>query len=1492
MVTTDLISQFVTSGSLVFDVGANIGQKIDSYLAREAKIVCFEPQPNCVAILNQKYQNHPNVTIVNKGLAEKPGEMKLSVCDDANVLSTFADHWKTGRFSHVNWEDTILVEVTTLDQMIQQWGKPYFCKIDVEGFEYQVLKGLSQSIPYLCFEFTAEFLDEAKRCVAHLQQLGYKQFNFATGEEQKLTLTDWVSAEDLFAAIIGCNDSLLWGDIYAKYEHQPEQEHQPSVTSSNPEMVASGEIEIIHRYISDGQVVFDVGAYIGDWTKEVAKTASNLEIHLFEPNPNAYQNLLQNFNHISTPQTKLIPQNMGVSCQEGVKTFYRYGSLPVLSTLYRRVAVEEQGLQSPEAFTILTTTLDQYCKRQDIKRINYLKIDVEGGELDVLFGAEELLKAGRIDYIQFEYGGTYLDANITLKQVFEYLQQFRYSIFKIKPNQLEHIPEFTSEHETFAFSNFLAINERFHCPAYQGQNGMLDIQKLCQQYNIPPRGVIHIGAHEGYEVNSYQAMGVEKVLFIEANPTVFERLQQNVAQFENVQAVNYAIAHENGTINLRVTSFDQSSSILPLKHHQDIYPGVVETHQVTVASRTLDTLLSELGLNPADFNILNIDIQGAELLALQGANNWLQYVDAINTEVNYKELYEGCALIDELDRFLEQYGFERVATITPHHPDWGDAFYVKKPVITASLLGEANFGRLGNQIFQYAFLKLYALDHNLRVETPAWIGQYLFGHNDPFVLNPLAGVHEQQQPYQLSESTILNAKTPFKNVDFQGYFQLHTQYHARHKDYFCSLFKPVPAIETLLQEALQKLRLKGKTVVGLHLRRGDYQVVSRVVPYLTVVPNQWYQEWLKGLWETLDEPVLFIASDEVDMVIGDFSDYNPITIHDLGIDLPQAPYYPDFYILSQCDVLAISNSTFSFAAAMLNERCKFFFRPHLQQKKLIPFDPWNSEPLLRDIPDIPFISESPDKVEIKEVVKYPLDTNLLWGYSIDAPVSGHKVCANKVLIGGWIIGKQATAIKVDLICDQEVIREIPVRQYRSDVAQVFSGVPDAAKSGYVTVLNVEGKLLNSDLHLEAVLADQTRVPLGQIKFQPTPSEWNEFQDKIYYDVPPQKREKCQLSICAIMKNEAPYLIEWLEFHKLVGVERFYLYNNNSTDNTLDLIQPYVQSGEVILHDWPVIPGQIPAYEHCLARYSNESDWMAFIDLDEFLFPTEQDNLKDVLKEFEQAAAVGVNMLYFGSSYHEYKPDALQTESYTKRSDNEFYGNRYIKSIVRPEQVLRPNCPHFFITSDPERGVLTENQEILGGSVADRVSINKLRINHYYTRSRQEMKEKLMRGDAIFVQKNWEVIQSRDRNELEDLTIQRFVPQLRKAVDSAISRSKIAQVLIEKWRLQTGLYRLQTELETLQMKLHETQTQQPTLLEASEQFQTQLKEKQEHLESTQSQLQQVQQQLTTTQAELYKTKEELERSQAQFDEVLAELEETHLQLHQCQQSQADQSAPVQ
>jgi len=262
-----------------------------------------------------------------------------------------------------------------------------------------------------------------------------------------------------------------------------------------------------------------------------------------------------------------------------------------------------------------------------------------------------------------------------------------------------------------------------------------------------------------------------------------------------------------------------------------------------------------------------------------------------------------------------------------------------------SSLGSHGFG---NQIFQYAFLKTYARIHNLSVESPSWLGTYLFGHNDPPVTRILPEIYFDSD--SRDKATLERLDAIQHDVDIRGFFQFHTSFYAHYKDYFRSLFQPVPALANRFSLLYETLRSRGKTAIGIHIRRGDYAQANH--RYLNITPTEWYLEWLRGFWETLEEPVLFIASDEPENVLTDFAAYNPVTYIDLDPTLTPdvfcAGFYVDFYLLSRCNAVAISNSTFSYAACMLNETGVIFARPHLPTRKLVPFDPWNSEVLLRD----------------------------------------------------------------------------------------------------------------------------------------------------------------------------------------------------------------------------------------------------------------------------------------------------------------------------------------------------------------------------------------------------------------------------------------------------------------------------------------------------------------------------------------------------------------
>ncbi len=206
---------------------------------------------------------------------------------------------------------------------------------------------------------------------------------------------------------------------------------------------------------------------------------------------------------------------------------------------------------------------------------------------------------------------------------------------------------------------------------------MLDLAALFARYQLEARGVVHVGAHEGQELPVYRGMGFRFVLLVEANPAVFARLQASFAADPGVELAQCALGEIDGLADLRLTTFDQSSSLLPLKLHREVYPDIAECGVLSVPARRLDSLLAERPGGAADFNLLVVDVQGAELLVLRGAEGSLAGFDAVLSEINFAELYEGCALAPDLDAFLAERGFRRVATACFDHSTWGDALYLR-----------------------------------------------------------------------------------------------------------------------------------------------------------------------------------------------------------------------------------------------------------------------------------------------------------------------------------------------------------------------------------------------------------------------------------------------------------------------------------------------------------------------------------------------------------------------------------------------------------------------------------------------------------------------------------------------------------------------------------------------------------------------------------------------------------------------------------------------
>ncbi|MCX6066448.1 MAG: glycosyltransferase family 92 protein [Chloroflexi bacterium] len=216
-----------------------------------------------------------------------------------------------------------------------------------------------------------------------------------------------------------------------------------------------------------------------------------------------------------------------------------------------------------------------------------------------------------------------------------------------------------------------------------------------------------------------------------------------------------------------------------------------------------------------------------------------------------------------------------------------------------------------------------------------------------------------------------------------------------------------------------------------------------------------------------------------------------------------------------------------------------------------------------------------------------------------------------------------------------------------------------------------------------------------------------------------------LNLCLICKDENDYLPEWLDYHILMGVDRFYIYDNGSQVSLRETLKEYIEYGWVIVVDIPGKAMQLYFYDHCLQTFGAYTYWLGFIDLDEFLVPKTSLNLKELLKDYEAFGGLAVSSLFFGSNGHQIRPAKGQIASYTRRTHETFKENELVKCIIQPRMVLFPNSPHDFSFKD---GAWCVNEGFLrvDGQYFPNYT-NKIQLNHYFCRSEQEIELKMSRG---------------------------------------------------------------------------------------------------------------------------------------------------------------------
>ena len=214
--------QFIPTGALVFDVGANMGNRAKVFSKLGAVVVAVEPQTSCADFLVCVFQKTPNFHLIRKALGASVGQAEMLV-SDAHVISSLSPDWvrtvtASGRFAecHRGWNRKETVLIDTLDNLIRQYGPPAFVKIDVEGFEDQVVSGLSTPVGALSVEFTPEFMESTFRCIEHLCRIGDPRFQISVGESMEFSLHEWVTAEEVRKALSEVSLT-TFGDLYVRF---------------------------------------------------------------------------------------------------------------------------------------------------------------------------------------------------------------------------------------------------------------------------------------------------------------------------------------------------------------------------------------------------------------------------------------------------------------------------------------------------------------------------------------------------------------------------------------------------------------------------------------------------------------------------------------------------------------------------------------------------------------------------------------------------------------------------------------------------------------------------------------------------------------------------------------------------------------------------------------------------------------------------------------------------------------------------------------------------------------------------------------------------------------------------------------------------------------------------------------------------------------------------------------------------------------------------
>jgi FkbM family methyltransferase len=217
-----LYAPFVREGDLVFDVGAHLGDRAAAFAALGARVIALEPQPHVATWLQRIVGGNERIVIRREAVGAAPGVARLAISGRHPTVSSLSASWraevarKNPGFEGVRWEQSVEVPVVTLDSLIDAYGRPSFCKVDVEGYESEVLAGLSHPIAAVSVEFVAGQVEVAVACVRRLRQLGPYVFNVVLGEGRTFAFADWLDVHAMLQWLGAGAGGASSGDVYAR----------------------------------------------------------------------------------------------------------------------------------------------------------------------------------------------------------------------------------------------------------------------------------------------------------------------------------------------------------------------------------------------------------------------------------------------------------------------------------------------------------------------------------------------------------------------------------------------------------------------------------------------------------------------------------------------------------------------------------------------------------------------------------------------------------------------------------------------------------------------------------------------------------------------------------------------------------------------------------------------------------------------------------------------------------------------------------------------------------------------------------------------------------------------------------------------------------------------------------------------------------------------------------------------------------------------------